>query len=52
MKTFKGECAQFSFNKCLIYIHDSECAKFSINSHEIDNSVAINLPMEWLSYFC
>ncbi len=33
MRRFKGECAHFSFNKCLIYAHDSASAKFSTNSH-------------------
>jgi hypothetical protein len=41
MRTFKGECAQFSFNKCPIYTHDSASAKFRTNSHETDNSVRI-----------
>ncbi len=39
MCRFKGECAHFSFNKCLIYNHDGASAKFSTNSQEIDNSV-------------
>ncbi len=38
MRRFKGECAHFSFNKCLIYPHDGASAKFSTNSQEIDNS--------------
>ncbi len=38
MGRFKGECAHFSFNKCLIYTHDGASAKFSTNSHETDNS--------------
>ncbi len=39
MRTFKGESAQFSFNKCPIPTHDGASAKFSTNSHETDNSV-------------
>jgi hypothetical protein len=39
MRTFKGECAQFSFNKCPIYSHDIASAKFCTNSPETDNSV-------------
>ncbi len=38
MRRFKGECAQFSFNECPIYTHDGASAKFSTNSHEMDNS--------------
>ncbi len=38
MRRFKGEYAHCSFNKCLIYTHDSASAKFSNNSHEMDNS--------------
>ncbi len=38
MRRFKGECVHFRFNKCPIYIHDGANAKFSINSHETDNS--------------
>jgi hypothetical protein len=38
MRRFKGECAQFSFNKCPIDTHDGASAKFSTNSHETDNS--------------
>ncbi len=38
MRRFKGECAQFSFNKCPIYTHDCASAKFSTNSQETDNS--------------
>jgi hypothetical protein len=38
MRRFQGECAHFSFNKWLIYTHDGASAKFSINSHETDNS--------------
>jgi hypothetical protein len=34
MRTFKGECAQFRFNKCPIYTHDGASAKFSTNSQE------------------
>jgi hypothetical protein len=41
MSKFKGECGQFSFNKCLIYTHDGASAKFSTNSHEMDNSVPL-----------
>ncbi len=39
MRTFKGECAQFRFNKCPIYTHDGASAKFSTNSQETDYSV-------------
>ncbi len=39
MLRFKGECGQFSFNKCLIYTHDGASATFSTNSREMDNSV-------------
>ncbi len=41
MRRFKGEGAQFSFNKCPIDTHDGASAKFkfSTNSHETDNSV-------------
>ncbi len=39
MRSFKGECAHFSFNKSPIYTHDDASAKFSTNSHETDNSV-------------
>ncbi len=42
MRRFKGECAQFSFNKCLIYIHDGASFKFSTNSHEKDNSACVH----------
>jgi hypothetical protein len=38
MRRFKGECAQFSFNKCLIYAHDGASAKFRTNLQEMDNS--------------
>ncbi len=41
IRIFKGECAQFSFNKCPVYTHDGGAsAKFSTNSHETDSSVA------------
>jgi hypothetical protein len=43
MRTFKSECAQFTFNKCPIiykkYTPDGASAKFSTNSHETDNNV-------------
>jgi hypothetical protein len=39
MRRFKWKCAHFSFNKCPIYAHDGESAKFSTNSYETDNSV-------------
>ncbi len=39
MRRFKGECAQFSFNKCPIYAHDGASAKFSAKLQEMDNSV-------------
>ncbi len=41
MRRFMGECAHFKFNKCPIYTHDGASAKFSTNSYETDNSVAI-----------
>jgi hypothetical protein len=37
MRTFKGECAQFSFNKCPIYTYDSASAKLSTISQETEN---------------
>jgi hypothetical protein len=39
MRRFKGECAQFRFNKCPIFTHDGASAKFSTNAHLADNSV-------------
>ncbi len=39
MHSFKGDCAQFSLNRCPIYTHDGANAKFSTNSKETDNSV-------------
>ncbi len=39
MRRFKGECAQFIFNKCPIYTHDGASAKFRTNSQETDYSV-------------
>ncbi len=44
---FQGECAHFIFNKCPTYINDGASAKFSINSHETDNSVHQPLPGLW-----
>ncbi len=41
MGTFKGECAQFIFNRCPIYTHDGASAKFSTNSQETDNSAGM-----------
>ncbi len=41
MRRFKSECGHFSFNKCPIYTHDGESAKFSTNSQEMDNSVVV-----------
>ncbi len=38
MRRFQGECEHFRFNKCPIYTHDGASAKFSTNSHEMDNS--------------
>ncbi len=38
MRRFKGECPHFSFNKYHIYTHDGASAKFSTNSHEMNNS--------------
>jgi hypothetical protein len=37
-RRFKGECAQFSFNRFPIYTHDGASVKFSTNSQETDNS--------------
>ncbi len=37
MRRFKGECAQFNFNRCPIYAHDGASAKLSTNSQETDN---------------
>ncbi len=42
MRRLKGECAHFSFSKCHIYTHDGASAKFSTNSHEMDNSVFLS----------
>ncbi len=39
MRRFKGDCAQFSFNRCPIFTHDGASVKFSTNSQETDNSV-------------
>ncbi len=39
LRRFKGECAHFNFNKCLIYTHDGASANYSANSQETDNSV-------------
>jgi hypothetical protein len=39
MRRFKGECENFSFNECPIDTDDGARAKFSTNSHEMDNSV-------------
>ncbi len=39
MRRFRGDCANFIFDKCLIYTHDGASAKFSTNSHETGNSV-------------
>ncbi len=44
MRTFKGECAHFSFNKCPMYTHDGACAKFSANWPETDYSVERGTP--------
>jgi hypothetical protein len=41
MRSFNGECTNFSLNKCLIYTHVSASAKFSTNAHETDNSASI-----------
>ncbi len=38
MRRFKGECAQFIFNRCPIYTHDGASAKFSTSSQEMDKS--------------
>ncbi len=37
-RRFKGECAHFVFNKYPIYTHDGASAKFTTNSHDMDNS--------------
>ncbi len=39
----RSECAHFSFNKCLIYTHDSASDKFNTNSRETDKSVYVNI---------
>ncbi len=44
MRAFKGECAQFSFNKFPIYTHDDASAKFITNSQEKENSAVNPLP--------
>jgi hypothetical protein len=41
MRRFKGEYEHFCFNKCPIYTDDGASAKFSINSHETDNSESL-----------
>ncbi len=43
MRSFMGEYAQYSFNKCPVYTHDGASAKFSNNSQESDDSVEIFL---------
>ncbi|MFN9978576.1 MAG: hypothetical protein ACK53Y_01615, partial [bacterium] len=43
MRSFKGECAHFSFNKCFIYTHNGASAKFSTNTQETDNSAILHL---------
>ncbi len=43
MRRFNGECGHFIFNKYPIYTHDGASAKFSTNSHEMDNSVETTL---------
>ncbi len=48
MRRFKGECAQFSFNRCPIYIKDGASAKFSTNSQETDNSVGSSELSLWV----
>ena len=35
----------FIFNKCPIYTHDGESAKFSSNSHETDYSVSFQIQL-------
>jgi hypothetical protein len=52
MRTFKGECAQFSFNKCPIYTHDGARVKFSTNSQEMDNSVGTVREIATFVFFC
>ncbi len=44
MRSFKGECSHFSFNKFPIYTYNGASAKFSTNSHETD--------MRRLTFFC
>ncbi len=43
MRRFKGEFEHFSFNECPIYTHDGASAKLSTNSHETDNSAAVDI---------
>jgi hypothetical protein len=50
MRTFKGECAQFSFNRCPVYTHDGASAKFSTSSQETNNSVETKA--DGLRQFC
>ncbi len=62
MRRFKGECAQFSFNRYPIYILDGASVKFNTNSQETDNRVFWEKPKKiariagkkvklWLSQF-
>jgi hypothetical protein len=50
MSTFKGECAQFSFNRCPIYTQLGANAKFSTNSQETDNSAVCVDNLKFLSF--
>jgi hypothetical protein len=43
MCTFKGQYAQFSFNKCPIYTDGGASDKFSTNSHEPDNNEYVSI---------
>jgi hypothetical protein len=38
MRRFNGECGHFSLKMCPIYTYDGASAKFSTNSHKMDNS--------------
>ncbi len=51
MRSLKGECEHFRFNKCPIYTHDGASAKFSTNSQGMDNSVYCRLSAKIRSIF-
>ncbi len=41
MRRFRVKSEHYSFNKCPIYTHDGESAKFGTNSQEMDNSAVV-----------